>query len=404
MDIVIIAQFLGNIEGKNNYSSRFVYLAEMLANENKSNKIEIVTSDFIHGLKRHTKSKNSYLWGTMTFCHEKGYKKNICFKRFFSHYELSKNIEDYLISRDLPDVIYVAVPSLDVAYVAAKFCRKHHIRLIVDIQDLWPEAFKMVFNIPIISNFIFYPMKKKADYIYKSANNIVAVSETYAKRGIEVNGKCQVGTTVFLGTDLETFDAQRENLFEKTLIQKDSNNEVFLAYCGTLGHSYDLNAIFEALYILKKRNINYKLIVMGDGPLKDKFKKYSDKLDIPVFYTGMLNYSLMVKQMCVCDIAINPISHGAAQSIINKHADYAAAGLPIISTQENEEFKCLLDNYKMGINCDNCDCYKLADKIEELIKNENLRIEMGKNARKCAEEKFDRKKSYKELVDVITHI
>lgn len=49
----------------------------------------------------------------------------------------------------------------------------------------------------------------------------------------------------------------------------------------------------------------------------------------------------------------NPIMAGAAQSIINKHADYVASGIPIISTQESEEFRRLIDKYKMGMNCTN---------------------------------------------------
>lgn len=57
----------------------------------------------------------------------------------------------------------------------------------IDIQDIWPEAFKMVFNVPIISDLIFYPMKKMADYIYSRADSIVAVSDTYADRASTVN-------------------------------------------------------------------------------------------------------------------------------------------------------------------------------------------------------------------------
>ncbi len=36
------------------------------------------------------------------------------------------------------------MPSLDVAKVAAKYAKENNIRFIIDIQDLWPEAFRMV--------------------------------------------------------------------------------------------------------------------------------------------------------------------------------------------------------------------------------------------------------------------
>lgn len=86
----------------------------------------------------------------------------------------------------------------------------------------------------------------------------------------------------------------------------------------------------------------------------------------------------MVRHLCECDIALNPIMHGAAQSIINKHADYVAAGLPIISTQESREFRQLIDDYSMGFNCKNADPKDMAEKMERLIYDEKLRLEMGK--------------------------
>ena len=91
----------------------------------------------------------------------------------------------------------------------------------------------------------------------------------------------------------------------------------------------------------------------------------------------------------------------AAQSIINKHADYAASGLPIVSTQESSEYKRLIEDYRMGFNCNNNDSHDLAEKLKVLVENPSLRLEMGLHARKCAEEKFDRESSYKLLIDVI---
>lgn len=40
----------------------------------------------------------------------------------------------------------------------------------------------------------------------------------------------------------------------------------------------------------------------------------------------------MITYLANADIAVNPISKGLAQSIINKHSDYVASGLPVVST------------------------------------------------------------------------
>ena len=44
---------------------------------------------------------------------------------------------------------------------------------------------------------------------------------------------------------------------------------------------------------------------------------------------------------------------------------------------------------------------QLAETIHRLMQDETLRVQMGKNARKCAEEKFDRAKTYQNLVEVV---
>ena len=83
------------------------------------------------------------------------------------------------------------------------------------------------------------------------------------------------------------------------------------------------------------------------------------------------------------------------------YADYVASGIPIISTQESEEFRRLIDKYKMGMNCTNGNVDELANAIMHLMDNFQERIIMGVNARRCAEEQFDRKQSYKKIVNII---
>lgn len=394
-DVLLIAHFCSDFDGKGN--NRFNYLAELFANHNYS--VELVTSDFSHNKKKkRDKGDSVNLNYRVTFIEEPVYKRNVSLRRFYSHYIMANNLKKYLESRRKPSVIYCSVPSLDVAATAAKYAKENNIKFIIDVQDLWSEAFKMVFNVPIISNMLFYPMTKKADYIYKSADEIVAVSETYLNRALEVNNKVQKGKVVFLGTDLSKFD----EAFNNNKYQKKPESEIWVAYAGTLGHSYDLTSVFDALEILNNQGIsNLKFIIMGDGPLKEKFENYAKIKNINALFTGRLPYNEMVGMLGVCDIAVNPISSGAAQSIINKHGDYAAAGLPVINTQECLEYRSLVDKYKMGLNCNNNDPNDLAKKLTILLENSELRDEMGKNSRKLAEEKFDRKGTYPYLIKLI---
>ena len=391
MDILILADFLGPLDGT--FNSRFLYLGDMLAKEHE---VEIVTSDFDHGAKAYFDYEIEKHDFKITMLHEGAYPTNVCLQRFYGHYVWGRNVRKYLAGRKKPDVIFCAIPTLKASYEAAKYCEKNGVRFVIDIQDLWPEAFQMVFNVPVLSQIIFAPFNFLANGIYKRADGICGVSDTYCERALKVNKKCKKGTTVFLGTELDTFDQYAAG----TPIIPDKEGEVRLAYCGTLGASYDLTCVIDAIEKLGDPNLHF--VVMGDGPKKEEFETRAKEKKINATFTGRLQYEAMCCLLSHCDITINPIMHLAAQSIINKHADYAASGLPVISTQESEEYRKLVEDYDMGFNCENGNIGELANKLRTLIKDPQLRKRMGRNARKCASEKFDRKRTYKHLIKEIT--
>lgn len=395
-DVLIIAHFTQVPGEKGN--GRFHYIAQKLGISGTN--IELVTSSFSHRTKKQrniTKDQNESINYKLTLLYEPGYFKNVSLKRLFSHYIMSKSLKSYLVQRKKPDVIYCAIPSLSVAKVAAEYASRNNIRFVIDIQDLWPEAFGMIINIPIITDILFYPMKQIANYIYSSADDIIAVSKTYIRRALIVNDKHKESYSVYLGTELSHFD----KLAEEYKFDQKPSGEIWIAYIGTLGHSYDLYTVIDALKILVDRGIkNVKFIVMGDGPLKYKFECYAKKQQVYAEFTGRLEYNKMVGLLKACDIAVNPIRSGSAGSIINKVGDYAAAGLPVINTQECKEYRELLEEHGAGYNCKNKDPIDIANKVMKLC-DEKLRQKVGSNNRIIALNYFDRELTYRKIFEVL---
>lgn len=396
-DILIIAHFT-QLPGEAG-NGRFHYLATRIDKEHAD--VEIVTTDFSHGRKTHRNislEKLKQVDYKVTMIHEPGYKRNISVKRYLSHYVMGRNLKKYLKQRRKPDIIYCSVPPPSVAKVAAKYASKNNIPFIIDVQDIWPDAYKMFFDQPLVSDVLFYPAKRTADYVYAAADQIVAVSQTYADRALRINKKCDEAKVVFLGTELETFD----KMAMKYAVDTSDKNELWLAYVGTLSHSYDIPCVIDALSILKARNVtNIKFVVIGDGPLRSKFEQYATDKDVWVEFTGRLEYGEMVGLLSACDIAVNPIVRGSGGSIINKHGDYAAAGLPVLNTQESLEYRALVDEWQMGLNCINGDSGDLANKLLLLYNDVALRGKMGANSRELAKTQFDRQKTYQSILDLL---
>lgn len=290
------------------------------------------------------------------------------------------------------------MPSLTAAKKAANYCEKNAIKFIIDIQDLWPEAFKMALNIPVVSDVVFSPFNWIANGAYSKADAICAVSQAYVDRALSANEKCTTGHVAFLGTKLESFD---NNTSLEPFIRKPEG-EIWLGYCGSLAASYDIPCVLKALRIMKDNGKRPpKFIVMGDGARKQEFMDLATKISVDVAFTGGLPYDIMCATLKQCDIVVNPIVKGSAASIINKHGDYAASGLPVLNTQESAEYRDLVETYQMGFNCKNGDSEDLAEKLEYLVSNEKERIQMGQNSRKCAEERFDRKTSYMSIFETL---
>lgn len=388
--ILFIAHFCNDFDTIGN--NRFNYMAQHLS---KDNDLTFVTTDFSHRKKTYRNKIDNFEGIKIQMIHEKPYKRNISLARLYAHRTFGRNLTKYLNSIvEKPDVIYCSVPSLDGAYSAIKYGRKNNIKVIIDIQDLWPEAFQLVLNIP----FIFSPMRRMADYVYSNADILVAVSETYINRAKKVNKDADTHI-VFLGTNLNQFD---ENVKKNQTKDVIDNDKFKICYCGSLSKSYDIKCLIDAFDILlKKGYTNISLNILGDGTLRKDFESYAQTKNISVNLMGHIPYPQMCALLSESDICVNPIIRNSAGSIINKHADYAASGIPVVNSQESEEYRNLITKYNMGLNCNNSDPFDMAEKIEILLNNKDLRATMGANARKCAEELFDRNITYKKIFDII---
>ncbi len=66
-----------------------------------------------------------------------------------------------------------------------------------------------------------------------------------------------------------------------------------------------------------------------------------------------------------------------------------------------QEYKELIEKYNCGFNCECENTNQVAEAIEKLIIDNELRGRMGNNHRKLAEEKVNRKQTYIKIIDLI---
>ncbi len=396
--------------------TRFRFLSELLVREGFE--VELFTSSFQHWEKaQRDTSRECYRTQPyrISFIQEPGYRKNLDLARINSHRIAAKNLRAMLRERfDADprafDLIYAEIPPNDVARVCAEEAHRNRIPFVADINDLWPEAMRMVADIPVISDIVFHPFSRDAREVYRLLSGAVGTSDEYAARPAKDRSEPYPRVTVYVGNDLSLFDA---GVAENADGIDKPEGEVWASYAGTLGASYDLATLVRAAAILEERRLAdgggaprrttppVRVKILGDGPDRQKLEALAGQLGAPVDFLGYQDYPNMAAWLSKSDIVVNSLVKTAAQSIVTKIGDYLASGSPMINTGSSPEFRGKVASDGFGINVEAEDPEALADAIEELARNSSLRKIMAAKGRRIAEEQFDQPRSYQAIVDLI---
>ena len=358
----------------------------------------LLTSDFNHyknqarDIKQFQKSFAEYK-DSIVFIHTPVYSKNISIKRYRAESVWTKAVRNWFKDNAAKiDAVMLSMPDMNTILAISNICKEHNIEMIIDVRDLRPEAFRVIVRNESLYTFLLAPMRKKADKAYACADKLFAVSNEYLERGSKVNSKAKIRKAVYIGAVLDMFD-EGVKQYKDTIYKKD--NEIWMTYAGTLGESYDLITCIDAAKIIHdSTNENFKFIILGQGPDEDALKKYAEDIGADnVEFIGFVEYKKMAAYLSKSDISINAIKKRGSQSIINKVADYFAAGIPMLNGCICKEQLQMVDEYKVGLNYEPENVSSLVNSIEELLKDADKRKAYGNNARLLAESKFDRKKA-----------
>lgn len=391
------------LNGEKGYS-RFRYIGDFLSDAGYQ--VDLITTTFQHWEKAQrdidTIKKEDYKF-RLKFIYEPGYRKNIDPRRIWSHHIAAKNLTKLLEQDGDYDLIYCEIPPNDVALAAAEYAKKKGIPFVPDVNDLWPEAMRMVLDIPVVSDILFYPLQRDAEKVYSLVSGIIGTSDEYRDRPLK-NQKLDVPRkTVYVGNEIAEFDKGVETYGPQ--IQKPGG-EFWVSYAGTIGTSYDIRTmVLVGRELLDRGMDQIKIKILGGGPLKEELENLAKEKECTnVEFVGYAPYPKMAAYLAKSDILVNSFVKKAPQSIVTKIGDYLAAGKPMINTCMSPEFRQKVETDGFGINILPEDVKILTDAIMDLYKDrEGCRI-MGEKARKIAEEQFDRPESYKKIIELIEEL
>ncbi len=383
---------------------RTMYLFELMSSRNID--VTFLTSDFNHYSKQQRNIESFYkkypgYVNSIRFIHMKPYRKNISLNRFWAWKKFEKDALRWFkaMGKDY-DAVYLTLPSPIIAKKIRSLCDAFKSKLIIDVNDLWPDSLRLFFKNDIVYNLLTYPIQKQVRVGYANADGIVAVSDEYRELAEKYNNRYCFSKTVYIGAMIDQFDHGVKKYAEK--INKVAD-EYWITYVGTIGTSYDFVTVIDAVNALHNQGYtNIRFRIFGQGPEEQELKEYIREKGLKgTEFLGFVDYDFMAANLVKGDISINCIKARASQSIINKAADYFAAGKPILNCGPSMEMQKLVSDNNAGINYIAEDIHSLEKAILHLYNNPKESIEMGANARTTCMKLFDRKKTHQELIDIL---
>jgi len=159
-------------------------------------------------------------------------------------------------------------------------------------------------------------------------------------------------------------------------------NGLIVLFVGRLAEIKGVKYLIEALKDDCLNNIDYTLVIIGEGPLLELHKEHVKKqnLDKKVVFLGVKTHDQLPEILASADILCAPsitMPDGAIEGFSLVLIEAASSGLPVIVTRRGEDESVL--NGKTGIVIDEKKPDQIAKALHELLSSEQLRHEYGKN-------------------------
>lgn len=221
--------------------------------------------------------------------------------------------------------------------------------------------------------------------IFRSADRIQVISKFLKDWSIQMGAKCPIDI-VPNAVNYDLFNKIESRFEIDTLKKRFNKNErdIFMITTSRLAPKNAVNDIISSLVYLPE---NVKFICIGDGAEKDKLKKQIKdlKLENRVHMLGFVPHDELPKYLHMSDIFIRPaLSEGFGLSYV----EAMASGIPVITTPVGGIVDFLVDDVT-GLFCEVKNPESIADKVNVLIRDNNLRKKIIENADKMVREKYE---------------
>ncbi|MCC6019434.1 MAG: glycosyltransferase family 4 protein [Candidatus Verstraetearchaeota archaeon] len=253
---------------------------------------------------------------------------------------------------------------------------KHNVKIIYDAHEIYPEMVKA--EIP----YALYVLLRWIDKVFTRIADCVIVPSEERKKFYSGAKRVIVVPNVSKFVDIPT---NRE----------DKKRDFIIFYGGGLSESTGILLMIRAVLHIP----GVKLVLAGDGPLKNAIQKISKKSD-KILYLGVIPYQKLLENLASADatfVFYSPTNLNNIYSASNKFFDAMMMGVPIIVNEESIHSR-IVKKYNCGLVVPYGNIRSLENAILKLKNDATLRERFGKNGRRAFKENFEWDLYEKELI------
>jgi len=277
------------------------------------------------------------------------------------------------------DLIHVhwPIPHIIFGYVLKFFLKKP---LVCTFHSAELILFKKFLRIPFLGKVFIYFWKKifkKADY--------VTVNSNYTKSLLNIldipDNKIKV---IPFGSSLEILEKQGDKTEHK--------REKKILFVGRLVERKGVEYLIKAFYEIEKDFPEYKLHIVGDGPLKSSLISMVHRLGIQdkVEFLGFVSNEKLIEEYLTSTLFVLPAiidSRGDTEGLGVVLVEAMYFGLPIVASSVGG-IKDIVKNGYNGLLVKEKSIEELVVAMKKLLENEGLRNRISRNAENFIKRRF----------------
>lgn len=347
------------------------------------------SSAFDHNYKRQRFDGDTIVRVTdrlrIQYLHARSYASNISIGRLVNHHQLARAFErnaDAAPPEEKPDVIFVTVPTVELAAAASRYGKRNGIPVIVDVRDLHPDIYLALvpkWARPIARIALGHMYSELRDGL-SQATGITAIAPSFLRWALQHAGRQATPRDCVFPLAYPLLNATHDELAHAAAELETLGvraEKKILWYVGTFNRWIDLETPIAAARLLAHAGReDFQIVISGSGDFDADWRRRAGSLPNVVF-TGWIGVPHIIHMGKLSWAGLAPYREGFL-TVGNKLFEYMAAGLPILLSIGGDA-KGVIDEHDCGLSYQAGDPATLVRALDKLSE-EGVHERMARNS------------------------